>query len=500
MVKLLYILYKMKLLSPLGIGRLFAMIFKNGINVMTLLDFAAKTYSEKVALVDDQETISYQQLLKQSEQLAQTLFQKYHLESGQKVCLLSKNHASMVRSIFAVSRLGADLYLLNTEMSQSQLQYILDSHPVHLLIYDSEFSSKVEFYQGMKVISGKVNEETQHKKMPPTSMGKLIILTGGTTGKAKEVAHQPSLFHYLHPFLGLLTRLNLFTYHTAYIATPIFHGYGLAVLFLFLALGKKVVISKGFSAEKACELVREHKVEVVTVVPLMIKKMLAQNSEDLRSLKCIASGSAALNPQLVKEASDKLGDVLYNLFGTSEAGLNMIATPEDLHYSSTTIGRKIAGVQLRVLNQNKREVDPGKIGLFCVKNRKSAWIETGDLGYQDEKGYYFLCGRVDDMIVSGGVNVYPIELEQVLLKHHLIEDAAVIGIADERFGQRLKAFVKLNAELPKDELMEWLRPQVARFQMPSEIVYVQEIPYTPLGKLDKKGLIRKKENFNYDHK
>lgn len=259
---------------------------------------------------------------------------------------------------------------------------------------------------------------------------------------------------------------------------------------------KKIVINSGFDANKACCLIREHKCEVVTVVPLMIHKMLKNNVEDLRSLACIASGGAELNPKLVDEVFSKLGDVLYNLYGTSEAGLSSIATPQDLKYSATTIGKKIDGVRLRILDNNKNEVEIGKVGQFYIKNRWSmrnsnnSWIKTGDLGYQDNNGYYFLCGRADDIVVSAGENVYPIEIEQVLINHPQVEDVAVIGISDEHFGHKLKAFIVLekSANITKEELFKWLRLRVARFQIPKDITFVDNIPYTPLGKLDKKQL------------
>ncbi|MDF2650833.1 MAG: acyl-CoA synthetase (AMP-forming)/AMP-acid ligase, partial [Paenibacillus sp.] len=207
-------------------------------------------------------------------------------------------------------------------------------------------------------------------------------------------------------------------------------------------------------------------------------------------------GGAELNPKLVKETLSQLGQVLFNLYGTSEAGLNVIATPQDLTYSAQTIGRKIKGVRLKIVDDLKKEVQIGQVGQFCIKNSWSmrnganSWIETGDLGYCDELGYYFLCGRADSMIVSAGENVYPLEVEQVLLTHPQVEDAAVIGVPDEHFGQRLKAFVLLapHADLTNEELMEWLRVRLARFQLPKEILFVDQLPYTSLGKLDKKQL------------
>ncbi|MCL6459731.1 MAG: fatty acid--CoA ligase family protein, partial [Gorillibacterium sp.] len=172
------------------------------------------------------------------------------------------------------------------------------------------------------------------------------------------------------------------------------------------------------------------------------------------------------------------------------------ATPQDLSYSAHTIGRKIKGVHLKIVDDQKNEVEVGKVGRFCIKNswsmrnRDASWIESGDLGYRDENGYYFLCGRADDMVVSAGENVYPIEVEQILIQHSQVADVAVIGIRDQDFGQRLKAFVQLvdNATLTQEELYVWLRPRVARFQVPKEIVFLDHMPYTSLGKHDKKQL------------
>lgn len=506
--KLLFILNKIKLRSPLAVFRLIAAIYKYGINLMTLLQFSAKSYGDRIAVVDEQETLTYNQLLAESEQLSLRLVKVYQLGSGKKVGLACKNHATFIKTIYAVAATGADIYLLNAEMSGAQFDSLLGRQRFDLLVVDEEQRGLLEqkTHQGAVLLSSHptlpaINnspavDESREVKRTRTSDGKLVLLSGGTTGSAKEAAHKPSLFNYLNPFYDFLTRLKILDYNTAYIVTPIYHGYGIAVLLLFCALGKKVVVRRGFDAEAACRLIREHQVEVVTVVPLMLHRMLGHNVSDLKSLRCIASGGAELSPRLVQETLSKLGEVLYNLYGTSEAGLNLIATPQDLMYSSRTIGREIKGVDLKILDEHKHEVGVGKVGQFCIKNswsmKKDAltWIETGDLGYRDEKGYYYLCGRTDSMIVSGGENVYPLEVEQVLLTHPQIEDAAVIGIRDEQYGQRLKAFVlaRPHVDIKPEEVTEWLRPRLARYQQPREIVLVEELPYTSVGKLNRKLL------------
>jgi fatty-acyl-CoA synthase len=503
LLKLIFVLYKMNLLSPIGLSRLVGAIAKEGTNLMALLSFAEKVYPNKVAIVDD-EKITYQKLFRQSEKFAYFLFKEYQVKSNQKIAFLCKNHVSFIQSLFAVSRLGADIYFLNTEMSKEQCKQLLEEHQFHLLIYDIELEPLLNNYCGKKMLSSQKNFPvlSVEERLPRMSTSKLMLLTGGTTGKSKVVPHKPSLFNYLNPFLGMISRLKLLQYHTAYIATPIYHGYGIAVLLLFFALGKKVVVSKGFDAKKACEMIRQEKVEVVTVVPLMLHKMLKYSVDDLRSLTCIASGGAELNSKLVDEIRRKLGDVLYNLYGSSEGGLNMIASPEDLKLSSSTIGRKIKGVHVRVLDKDKKEVKTGSIGQFCVKHNgtmlkhRKTWIETGDAGYMNADGLFHLCGRMDDMVVSGGENVYPIELERILIKHPQVEDVAVIGVKDEQFGQRLQAFVLLERRnaVSQEELYKWLRARAARFQMPKEIIFINEMPYTAVGKLDKKKL-RKHPNY-----
>lgn len=505
MFNLLNILSQLNFLSPSNLGRLCLAIRQNGVNLMLLFSLTEKTGGQKIALVDHRGTLNYEELQKHCENLAHQLVERYGICKGHKVAFFCKNHASFVQGIFAVSRLGADIYLLNCSMSQLQFDRLVQEHRFDFLIYDEEFSGLIEksSYQHAKLVSyhethesiNRLSTSVPHRKdkLTASSSGKVVLLTGGTTGKPKQVVHRPSLFNFLNPFAALLNRLQLPTYNTAYIATPIYHGYGIAVLLSFLALGKKVVMQESFDAKNACALIRKHQVEVVTVVPLMVHKMLKHDQEALGSLACIASGGAKLSPVLVKEVTKQLGNVLYNLYGTSEAGLNIIATPEDLNDYPDTLGKVIPGSQLQVVVDGK-EVEPGRIGQFCIrnkwsiKNRPNLWIQTGDMGYRDENGYYFLCGRTDDLIISAGNNIYPSEIEAALCNHPSVEDVAVIGMDDVYAGSILKAFVQLYADnkMTEEALLSWLRTRVAAYQIPREITFVEKLPYTPVGKLDRR--------------
>ena len=509
MFRLVIVLFRLRFFSPKALFWLIASLYQYGTNLMSLLSFAERTYGDRIVLVDEEQTLTFRQLLTDSVALAAALNQHYHVKSGQRVGLMCKNHVSLVKSIFACSRLGADIYLLNAEMGKTQFTSLLDQYKFDLLIYDPVLLPLIEqsSYANPKLLSYHASLQAINNlkageitPLPKCSRNKIVILTGGTTGKSKAAEHQASLLNFLDPLIALVTRLNLTKNQTAYIATPIYHGYGIALLIVFVLLGNKIILRKGYDVNKASSLIKEYNVEIVILVPLMLHRMLSTCPEDLGSLACIVSGSAELNPKLVHHTLRRLGDVLFNLYGTSEAGLLTIATPGDLRQSPNTIGKAIKGARFKVIDEQEVVLNGSTGRLFVknswsMKNNNTSWIDTGDLGYRDDNGLYFLCGRADDMVVSAGVNVYPLELEQVLITHPKVKDVAVIGVRDEEFGQRLKALVLPieGTDISDGELKEWLSTRVARFQQPREIVFVKSMPYTTLGKLDRKQLKRQGE-------
>lgn len=506
-IKLVSVLGKIGFLSPRSFVRLASAIRHDGINLMLLLSMGSFGKGEQIALVAGDEVISYKHLKLRSEALAYGLSDRFKLGKGKKTAVLCRNHAVLIQSIFAVSRTGSDLYLLNPFMSQPQFDALVKENKFDLVIYDEEFqgilknlplqNKKLRSYRatGQSADQMAKNPQKRTLRLERAIGSRIILLTGGTTGKPKNAVHNPSLFNYLNPFDDLMTKLRLDQLNNTFIATPIFHGYGVAILFSLLALGKKIVVHERFKTGIACDLVHRHQIELITVVPSMIAKMLQSDPQKLTSLRCIASGGAKLDPKLVQNAAHSLGNVLYNLYGTSESGLNSIATPSDLSYRSATIGKGIKGGNMAILEDGAvRKI--GEIGQLCVrnrwsmKNRKSAWVETGDLGYRDQEGYYFLCGRADDMIVSAGINIYPAEIEQAVIGHPLVEDAAVIGIADELYGEVVMAFVQTpeNSGLTREMLVSWLEPFLPKHQIPRIFDLVEKLPYTAIGKLDKKRL------------
>ena len=288
-----------------------------------------------------------------------------------------------------------------------------------------------------------IDELAQRPKPPnirlkKTKAGNIVVMTGGTTGQPKAASRKPTVLDFLPPFMALLTQIHLDNYRRVYIATPIYHGFGVAALFVGVMLGTEMYLLDRFEAERACELIERNQIEAVTVVPLMLQRLLNRNIEALKSLRCVVTGGALLSPALTCESLEMLGPTLFNLYGTSEGGFAIMATPESLARKPESIGKPVRGVRARLVDQNEKEVNGKTVGRLLVRSSwttsKKNWIDSGDLAYRDEEGDIFLCGRADDMIVSGGENVYPIELENVLARHKDVASVAVVGILDEEFG------------------------------------------------------------------
>lgn len=511
MILLIKKLYRTHLLTFVGVFRLLEAVITTGINLMALLRLAAKLHPRRTAVIDDQERLSYTQLWQQAESLAIALQVDYGIHHRQHVVIACRNHAAAIKAIFAVSRLGAHVFLINPEMSADQILALAERLRFDFYIYDAPLSQGLEdsalrdhalpayhpsapSIDRISSLPKRGNARLKKVNLKKVKTGNLVVMTGGTTGLPKPASRKPSIFSFLPPFVALLCQIHLDRYRSVYIATPIYHGFGLASLLIGIVLGAEMYVTQRFDAAQSCRLIARNQIEAVTLVPLMLQRLLKYDPGSLSSLQRILSGGAALSPVLARETLDRLGPKLFNLYGTSEAGFCIMGTPAILSRKPESIGQPVQGVRAKIVDDSDQEVGDGAIGRLCIRSAWSTsqkhWIETGDRAYRDPQGNIFLCGRVDDMIVSGGENVYPIELENILIQHPDIDSAAVFGIADQEFGQRLKAVVirKKDTVLDQSSLFNWLKPRIARYQMPAVIEFRDQLPYTPLGKLDKKAL------------
>lgn len=523
-------LYRMGFLSPFGIYYLLRACMIHGTNLMALLAFSAKQHGEQPTLNNK---FTYQSAYDASLQLVQ-LFANQNITKKTPVAILCKNSTASVLSLFALSRLGANITLLNTDMSAQQINTIAEQQGFQHLLVDNQFAplfdekdlafSIVYTNQIEERLSDCHKNEQQPPRIMPRRMGQLNILTGGTSGTikvAKRSSGPSNLLGMLFPFFELIEHLALDKYKSVLIGVPMYHGYGLAGTIMSVALGAKMFIPKRFKGEESLAMIEQEAIEVLLLVPTTLQRLLdadrqatihsqtkdrqsisdispkTHRDKPLKSVKRILSGGARLDASVIQQTQSQIGHVLFNLYGTTEAGFCIIATPDDLKDHPTTIGKPIKGVRLTLHDQTHELL----IKTAWSVSRKD-YIATGDVGEIHDAGYVFLKGRMDNMIVSGGENVYPHDIEAVISQHPAVKQVAVIAVDDEEYDKRLVAFVvsvndssesitgkTITGTLTKAELTQWLKPQLARYQMPARLVMLSDMPMTSTGKVARKKLV-----------
>jgi fatty-acyl-CoA synthase len=338
-----------------------------------------------------------------------------------------------------------------------------------------------------------------------------VILSSGTTGAPKGAARQPSPAAVLGPLTSLIEHVRPRAGGPIVIGPPVFHGFGLAFLGVALFIGAPVVLRRRFDPVAALEAIAAHGATHLVGVPVMLQRILALSPverarHDTSSLRAVASAGAPLAPDVATAFMDTFGDILFDLYGSTETGLASLASPADLRAAPGTVGRAPRGTTLKVLDGERREAPAGTTGSVFIgsglvfdgytgggsREVVRGLMNIGDLGHLDAAGRLFIDGREDDMILSGGENVFPQEVEDLLAGHPDLLDAAVIGVEDADFGQRLRAFVVVQdaagTKVTEEALVAYLRERLARYKLPREIVFRDEIPRNPTGKVLKRQL------------
>jgi fatty-acyl-CoA synthase len=343
--------------------------------------------------------------------------------------------------------------------------------------------------------------------LPPESRGRVVILTSGTTGAPRGAnRHQPAS---LDPAAALLASIPLRARERTLIAAPMFHSWGFAHLVLGIALSSTLVLRRRFTAPATLHAIDEHGVTALVVVPVMLQRLLELGEKeiarhDLGALRLIAASGSALPGELAIRVMGAFGDVLYNLYGSTEVAWATVATPQDLRDAPGTAGRPPRGTVVRLYDAADREVAPGETGRIFVGNEMvfegytgggakpslHGLLSSGDIGHFDAEGRLFIDGRADEMIVSGGENVFPREVEDLVARLPGVQDVAAVGVEDERFGQRLRAFVVLAAgtELSEQDVKDHVRASLAHFKVPRDVVFVERLPRNAAGKVLKHQL------------
>jgi acyl-CoA synthetase (AMP-forming)/AMP-acid ligase II len=525
-----------------------------GSNAAAAYTVSAIRCPERVALVDERGTLTFAEIARRTNALAHGLAAA-GVREGDGVAIMCRNHRGFVEATIACAKLGASQLYLNTAFAGPQIADVLRREAPTGLIYDEEFADLVSAgSEGMRrfvawsetAAERRVTAERaaaersaagadagdlsgagasaaagagdprledliargdQTPLEPPHEHGRVVILTSGTTGTPKGAKRkQPDS---MEPLAAMFSKIPLRAHETTVIAAPMFHSWGYGHFTLAMPLASTIVLPRRFDPEATLRAISQHRASALAVVPVMLQRIMELPAEtiaryDLSCLRIIAASGSVLPGELATRVMDTFGDVLYNLYGSTEVAWATIATPQDLRAAPGTAGRPPLGTVVKLLDAEGSEVAAGERGRIFAANEMvfegytggggkeivHGLMSTGDMGHFDAAGRLFVDGRDDEMIVSGGENVFPREVEDLLADHQDVEEAAVIGVPDEQFGQRLKAFVVLRegSDLDEEAIQQYVKENLARYKVPREVVFVQELPRNATGKVLKREL------------
>ncbi len=513
-------LAKAGFLTPMRPDRALKMVAAaraEGMSITTGFTTAAQRYPDRPGLIDELGTLTWRQLDERANALA-TALQGIPGGSPRVVGVMCRNHRGFVEALVATTRIGADLLLLNTSFAGPALAEVVNREDVDTVIYDQEFTASVDRALADKPAARRIvawtdgdSDEptvedliTTHRRQRPAEAdgkSRLILLTSGTTGTPKGAKHSGGGAENL---VAILRRTPWRLGETTVVVAPMFHAWGFSQLVFASAMACTVVSRRKFDPEATLELVDRHQATGLCVVPVMFDRIMdlpddVRHRYSGRSLRFAACSGSRMRPDVVTKFMDEFGDVIYNNYNATEAGMIATATPADLRAAPDTAGTPAVGTTIRIYDEQFTELPTGEVGRIFVKNSTQfdgytsgstkdfhdGFMSSGDLGRLDENGRLFVVGRDDEMIVSGGENVYPIEVEKALMTHADVAEATVLGVDDERYGQRLVAFVVLaeGAHATDESLKAHVRENLANYKVPRNITILPELPRGSTGKI-----------------
>ncbi|WP_203335866.1 AMP-binding protein [Nocardioides limicola] len=504
--------------SPVVLTRLVKVVKKWGTGPAGGFASLAVRIPDQVGLIDELGELTWGELHQRSNAVAHEL-RKLGVGEGDSVAVMCRNHRGFLDATIGASKLGADVLYLNTAFAGPQLVDVLAREKPSVVIHDQEFTDLLAAAPAVQRVvawtDGEVDDETLEGLIargsredldPPDSHTRIVILTSGTTGTPKGAPRKEAG---IPAAVSLLSRMPLRSGWRTHIAAPLFHTWGFAHLALAMLLGSTVVLRRRFEPEEFLATAAKHRCDSLVVIPVMLQRALqlpqqTLDSYDLSSVKVVAASGSALPGDLGIAWMDQFGDNLYNIYGSTEVAYASIATPTDIRLAPGSAGRPPHATVVRIFDDHGREVPPGQTGRIFVgngllfegytgggsKEMIDGLMSSGDVGRFDSAGRLYVEGRDDEMIVSGGENVFPKEVEDCLVRHPGVVEAAAIGVDDNEFGKRLRAFVVLTeGDAPtEDDLRDWVKTNLARFKVPRDFVFIDELPRNATGKILKRHL------------
>jgi acyl-CoA synthetase (AMP-forming)/AMP-acid ligase II len=502
--------------------RIIDAIRREGMTATFAFASAAQRCPDRAAIIDEIGALTWREIDQRGNALAAAL-ERLPGGTPETIGIMCRNHRGFVEALVAANRVGADMVLLNTSFAGPALAEVADREQLDAIVYDQEFSETIDralvqrpeatrlvaWADGATehtTVESLIDSHLGERPERPERRGAMILLTSGTTGIPKGAKHPGGSAKNL---VQVLNRTPWHAEEATVIAAPMFHAWGLSQLIISAALACTIVTRRKFDPEATLELIDRHQATGLVVVPVMFDRIIelpddVRGRYSARSLRFATASGSRMRPDVVTKFMDEFGDVIYNNYNATEAGMITTASPADLRAAPSTAGRPAEGTEIRIFDDNDRDVPPGQTGRIFVRSEtqfggytsggtkqfNGDFMSSGDVGYLDEAGRLFVVGRDDEMIVSGGENVYPIEVEKTLVAHEDVAEAAVLGVDDEQYGQRLVAFVVLkpSGSVTPDALKQHVRSGLANYKVPRQIVILDELPRSSTGKILRREL------------
>jgi fatty-acyl-CoA synthase len=487
----------------------------------------ARRTPNRTAIIDDDGEMTFKELDDAANAVANGLL-AIGVRGGDGLALLIRNHRWFLVALYGAAKVGVRIILLNSEFSGPQIKEVSEREGAKLIIFDDEYTKAVSAADPplgkLRALptnpdNDQPSESTDEtladligrsRSTPPpkaTAHSKIIILTSGTTGTPKGANRStpPSLA----PIGGVLSHVPFRSGEVTSLPAPMFHALGFLHATIAMMLGSTLVLRRKFKPANVLADIEKHKVTAVVVVPVMLSRTLdafdaMERKPDLSSLRIVFVSGSQLGAELATRALKDLGPVIYNLYGSTEIAFATIARPKDLSINPATVGPVVKGVTVKLFDDNGHEVPQGEVGRIFVGNTFpfegytggggkqiiDGLMSSGDVGYFDEHGLLYVSGRDDEMIVSGGENVFPAEIEDLISGHPEVVEATALGVEDQEWGHRLRAFVVKaeGASVDEDAIKTYVRDHLARYKVPREVIFLDELPRNPTGKILKREL------------
>ncbi|HXJ65867.1 MAG TPA: AMP-binding protein [Actinomycetota bacterium] len=484
-----------------------------GASLGILSQINALSAPNRPAVIDGLGTVTWREVDERSSRLARAL-RELGAGPDDTVATLVRNGREAVEAVFAAQKLGVTVAPLNTWGREPELAALLDRLRPRVLIADPRHAEPIaaSIPRSTALVTVGEGYEQLIASQPPAPLfplaiprrhGRIVIHTSGTTGTPKAAARSARSSGPL-AIAGLLATVPLRRSDVVYLPAPLFHSFGLLTLSLGSALGATFVLPDRFDAEESLALMVEHRATVAAFVPVMLRRILdlprSRRKPRPAALRAVLASGSSISPDMRREVKRFFGDVLYDLYGSTEGGWVAVATPSDMAADVRTAGRPVRGVEVAVFDEEGGRLPPGGHGVLHVRSdalfegyqsgestaERDGFLSMGDMGWLEADGRLFVEGRADDMVVVGGENVDPAEVEQAISRVRGVDDVAVVGVPDRQYGHVLAAFVVGSASPQAIEAAA--KRDLASFKVPRTIEVVDELPRTSTGKILRREL------------